>query len=141
MQGDVRRGAGWLDVLGQGAVQPKRRLRLPIGNGGCDIRLLWPCVPACSVQSVGDANIQQRGGRAQFARRRMVGGGCCTPRHSRYVYLGPHAAGNRLVEEIFEAQLNNFHESIVKNTLPAVSIEDGLQAIYITKEIIAKLVH
>ena len=44
-------------------------------------------------------------------------------------------------EEIFEAQLNNFHESIVKNTLPAVSIEDGLQAFYITKEIIAKLVH
>jgi hypothetical protein len=43
-------------------------------------------------------------------------------------------------EEIFEAQLNNFHESIVKNTLPAVSIEDGLQAFYITKEIIAKLV-
>jgi hypothetical protein len=44
-------------------------------------------------------------------------------------------------EEIFEAQLNNFYESIVKNTLPAVSIEDGLQAFYITKEIIAKLVH
>jgi hypothetical protein len=44
-------------------------------------------------------------------------------------------------EEIFNAQLNNFHESITKNTLPAVSIEDGLQAIYITKEIIAKLVH
>jgi hypothetical protein len=44
-------------------------------------------------------------------------------------------------EEIFQAQLNNFYESITKNTLPAVSIEDGLQAIYITKEIIAKLVH
>lgn len=44
-------------------------------------------------------------------------------------------------EEIFEAQLNNFYESIVKNILPAVSIEDGLQAFYITKEIIAKLVH
>lgn len=44
-------------------------------------------------------------------------------------------------EEIFKAQLNNFYESITKNTLPAVSIEDGLQAIYITKEIIAKLVH
>ena len=44
-------------------------------------------------------------------------------------------------EEIFKAQLNNFYESITKNTLPAVSIEDGLQAIYITKEIIAKLVY
>ncbi len=44
-------------------------------------------------------------------------------------------------EEIFKAQLNNFYDSITKNTLPAVSIEDGLQAIYITKEIIAKLVH
>jgi len=44
-------------------------------------------------------------------------------------------------DEIFSAQLNNFYESIISNTLPAVSIEDGLQAIYITKEIIAKLVH
>ena len=44
-------------------------------------------------------------------------------------------------EEIFQAQLQNFYESITKNTLPAVSIEDGLQAIYSTKEIIAKLVH
>jgi hypothetical protein len=44
-------------------------------------------------------------------------------------------------EEIFKAQFYNFYDSIVKNKLPAVSIEDGLQAIYITKEIIAKLVH
>lgn len=44
-------------------------------------------------------------------------------------------------KDIFQAQLHNFHESIIKNSLPAVSIEDGLQAIYITKEIIAKLVH
>ncbi len=42
--------------------------------------------------------------------------------------------------EIFESQLSNFHESIKLNTPPFVSIEDGLQAIYITKEIIAKLV-
>lgn len=43
-------------------------------------------------------------------------------------------------EEIFRAQLENFHESILGNTQPAVCIEDGLQAIYITKEIIAKLI-
>lgn len=42
-------------------------------------------------------------------------------------------------KEIFEAQLLNFYESITNNSLPAVSIEDGLQAIYTTKEIIAKL--
>lgn len=43
-------------------------------------------------------------------------------------------------EEIFRAQITNFYESIKANCQPAVSIEDGLQAIYITKEIIAKLV-
>jgi predicted dehydrogenase len=43
-------------------------------------------------------------------------------------------------EEIFKAQLLNFHHSILNNQYPSVTIEDGLQAIYITKEIIAKLV-
>ena len=43
-------------------------------------------------------------------------------------------------KEIFEAQLYNFYDSISENSVPAVSIEDGLQAIFITKEIIAKLV-
>ena len=42
-------------------------------------------------------------------------------------------------EEIFKAQYLNFYESVINNSTPAVSIEDGLQAIYTTKEIIAKL--
>ena len=43
-------------------------------------------------------------------------------------------------DEIFIAQFFNFYESSKNNTQPAVSIEDGLQAIYISKEIITKLV-
>ncbi len=43
-------------------------------------------------------------------------------------------------EEIFKAQLLNFFESITNNCAPAVTIEDGLLAIYTSKEIIAKLV-
>lgn len=41
-------------------------------------------------------------------------------------------------QDIFQAQLQNFHHSIITNATPFVTIEDGLQAIYITKDIISK---